>query len=151
MFPPLCVRCLSDRPGLMPFAGSRFSWGQVFFFWLWLLRKRVRCEVPVCDRCRPAVRRRKALELLLLVGVTAGVVVAIYPWLKDLDLGRQWSKLIVLAAVLVGMLPYILWSVLCPPAFDLTVKEDVVDYEFASEDYARRFVEANADEVVDVG
>ena len=151
VFPPFCARCLSDRPGLMTFYGSRFSWGQLFFFWLWLLRKRVRCEVPICDRCRPAVRWRKRLELLLMVGLTSAVVVSIYPWLRQLDLGRQWNKLIVLVAVVVGLLPYILWSIFRPPAFDLTVKDDVVDYEFGNEGYADRFVAANADQVVEVG
>ena len=151
VFPPRCVGCLSDRPELVTFHGSRFTWGRVFFFWLWLLRKRVRCEVPICSDCRPAVRRRKFVELLLLVGVASGVVVTIYPWLQTLDLGRQGSKLIALAAVLVGWLPYIVWSIFRPPLFDLTVGEDLVDYEFANADYAERFVEANEDQVVDVG
>jgi len=148
VFPPMCARCLSDRPGLVTFYGSRFSWGQVWFVWLWLLRKRVRCEVPICDDCRPAVKRRRGLELLLLVGVTASVVVTIHPWLDQLDLGRQWNKLIVLASVVVGLLPYLIWSVFRPPVFDLTVKEDLVEYEFANEAYAQRFFDANEDQVV---
>ena len=151
VFPPLCVGCLSDRPGLVAFHGSRFTWGRVFFAWLWLLRKRVRCEVPICDGCRPAVSRRKWVELLLLVGVASGVGVMIFPWVQSLDLGRQWSRLIVLAAVLLGWLPYIVWSVFRPPLFDLTVRAELVEYEFASEEYARRFVEANEAQVVDVG
>ncbi|MEC7724394.1 MAG: hypothetical protein VYD05_02690 [Planctomycetota bacterium] len=151
VFPPLCVGCLSDRPGLVAYHGSRFTWGRVFFAWLWLLRKRVRCEVPICDGCRHAVHRRKWVELLLLVGVASGVVAMIFPWVQSLDLGRQWSRLIVLAAVLLGWLPYIVWSVFRPPLFDLTVRAELVEYEFASEEYARRFVEANEAQVVDVG
>ena len=85
------------------------------------------------------------------MGVASGVIVTIYPWLQTLDLGRQGSKLIALAAVLVGWLPYIVWSIFRPPLFDLTVGEDLVDYEFANADYAERFVEANEDQVVDVG
>ena len=51
----------------------------------------------------------------------------------------------------VGWLPYIVWSVFRPPLFDLTVRAELVEYEFASEEYARRFVEANEAQVVDVG
>jgi len=146
VFPPVCVRCLAGDPGVVKYSASRFSWAEVFFIWLWLFRKRVRHEVPVCDACRPAVRWRKALELTVLLGATAVAVVFLYPWLKQFDLGRQWNKLIVLAVVVVALLPYFLWSVARPPAFDMTVGDDEVEFEFANEDYAHLFFEANYDD-----
>lgn len=146
-FPSQCVRCLADDPDRMKFSGSRFSWAEVFFFWLWLFRKRVRVEVPVCDACRPAVRWRKWLELAVLLGATIPAVVLLYPWLKQFDLGRQWNKLIVLAVVVVALMPYFLWSVLRPPAFDITVRDEVVEYEFANADYAALFWEQNQEMV----
>ena len=48
------------------------------------------------------------------------------------------------------MFPYFVWSVLRPPLFDMTVKKDVVDYEFADRGYAALFWQANQDDVVSV-
>lgn len=149
-FPSRCVRCLGDVDRTMEYRGSRFSWSEVLFVWVWVFRDRVVCEVPVCDACRPALRGRKRLELAVLVGVAAPVAGLLYPWLRQYELGRQWDKLITVAVGCAAVSPYFVWSVLRPPAFDMSVRRDVVQYEFASEGYATLFVADNAAHVVEV-
>ncbi len=149
-FPPVCVGCREEAPRTMRFRGSRFSWAELLFVWLWLFRKREQRDVPVCEACRPVVRRRRWLEAGLLVAATWLAMHFLYPWLKEQDLGRQWNKLILLAVVFAAMFPYFVWSVLRPPLFDMKVKKDVVDYEFADRGYAALFWHANQGDVVSV-
>ena len=142
-FPQHCVGCLGEASGHMQFRGSRSSLAGLAFFWTRILSRRVRCEVPTCDRCRAGMRRRRWLELSVLLGVAAPVVAVGLPLLKQYDLGRQWDKLIIVAVGCVAVAPYFVWSVLRPPAFDMTVRRDVVEYEFANEHYAALFELAN--------
>jgi hypothetical protein len=141
VFPEHCCRCFADEPEhTLRFSASRFSWSQLFFFWVWLFRKSVKHDVPVCDGCRGKVRRRKWLEWLLYIVVVGAAVVLMQPWLKSMELSRQWQKIALIGGVFVCALPVILWSVLRPPAFDMTVGEDHIEYEFANLRYAMLFV-----------
>jgi hypothetical protein len=149
-FPSVCVGCCAQTSRFMRFRGSRFAWAELLFVWSWLFRKREKRDVPVCSSCRPVVRRRRWLEAGLLVAATWPAVSLLYPWLKEHDLGRQWNKLILLAVVFAAMFPYYVWSVLRPPLFDMTVRKDMVEYEFATRRYAEQFLLANADAVVQV-
>ena len=144
VFPAACCCCLTKYPEhQVLFSRRRFRWVEAFFFWLWLFRKPFRCEVPVCERCRPRVRRQKRLEMVALIVITGVAFVVIVPWFRSMGLGRQWQKLAMLAAIVVIGFPYFWWSLMRPPAFDLTVGDGWVEYEFANVDYAERFFDAN--------
>ena len=142
-FPPRCVRCLEQPDGAVKFAGRAFSWWDLLWAWMFLFQKPVKVEVPVCRACRARVRWRRWLDRLVYLVVTVVVIWLVYPYLRQLDLGRQWSKLAALAAVLVALLPWLVIAVLFPPAFDLTVHKEDVDYEFANARYAADFYLAN--------
>tara|TARA_R110002073_G_scaffold89097_2_gene211339 strand:+ start:366 stop:944 length:579 start_codon:yes stop_codon:yes gene_type:complete len=145
VFPPQCCRCLAEDPEhRVRFSASRFSWAQVFFVWVWLFRKSIKHEVPACGACRGPMRRRKWLELLAFVGVGVLAMSIVIPWVQSMGLNRQWRKLVGIGVAIVIAIPYIIWCVIRPPAFDMTVKEDYVEYEFANGIYARRFAECNS-------
>jgi len=144
VFPAVCCRCLSDDPDeTLKFSARRFSWWQVFFIWIWWLRKPVRLEVPCCSGCRPIMRRRRWLELVVYIGLAALSFAVVMPWLKSIGASRQWQKIGVFLGVMVLGVPFFFWAVTHPPAFDMTVREDEVEYEFANTDYARLFADAN--------
>lgn len=144
VFPPQCCRCLAEEPEhMVRFSASRFSWAQLFFFWVWLFRKRVRHHVPICAKCRTPVRWRKFVEVVVLITVVWLAVAIVVPWIKSFGLNRQWQKLATYGGAFVFAIPYILWWVFRPPAFDMTVGDDYVEYEFANGRYARRFAESN--------
>lgn len=143
-FPPLCCRCLSPNPEeRVRCSASRFSWWELLFVWLWWFRKPVRCHVPVCARCRPKLRRRKLLDVVALVAIVAISLLVVYPFAKSMDLSRQWQKLAALGGAFVIGFPYFLWAVLRPPSFDMTVRQEHVEYEFGNPDYAGEFFVAN--------
>lgn len=144
VFPPVCCRCLSENADhTVKFSGRRFSWWQVFFIWLWWLRKPVRLEVPCCAACRPSMRRRRWLELVVYVGLATLSFAILMPWLKSIGANRQWQKIGVFLGVMVLGIPFFIWTVVRPPAFDLTVGDDIVEYEFGNTTYARMFADAN--------
>ncbi|MFT4514526.1 MAG: hypothetical protein ACI91B_003237 [Planctomycetota bacterium] len=144
VFPPLCCRCLaSDPEHKVRVSASRFSWAQLFFVWIWLFRKSVKHEVPLCDACRGPVRWRKSLEILVLVAVAVLALTFVVPWIKSMGLSRQWQKIATYGGAFVFAIPYILWCVFRPPAFHMTVGDEHVEYEFADEDYAMQFAACN--------
>jgi len=146
VFPQHCCRCMAPSPDArMRFSASRFSWWQVLFVWLWWLRKPVRHEVPVCSDCRPRMRRRKVLEVLAIIAIAVVAILLVMPRMKDAGVGRQWQKLGAIAAFFVIGLPFFVMQAVWPPAFDMTVGEDEVEYEFGNHDFAAAFLVENAE------
>jgi hypothetical protein len=144
VFPARCCRCLAGDPEhKVRVSASRFSWAQLFFVWTWLFRKPVKHEVPVCYACCGPVRRRKVVEMFVLVAVVVLAFMVVIPWMKAMGLNGQWQKIATYGGAFVFMIPYILWCVFMPPAFDMTVGDGYVEYEFADERYARMFVSDN--------
>jgi fatty acid desaturase len=151
VFPDACCACGAAKPGdTVEWKGRRVRLAELLFPWLWFFGKRAVVKVPVCAACRPRVlATRRWLAVLLVVAI--GLAMAfVFPLAKSFGFGRKTTKVIVLAMVVVVLLPYFLWSVLHPPAFDITVGKDHVDYEFASREYALRFRDANAASVLRV-
>ena len=100
--------------------------------------------VPVCAGCRPqavAGRRWRAVVMLAWLAVVAAFVL---PWVKAFGFSRGVTRFLGGIALLVGAAPVLVWWVVRPPAFDLTVGKNSIDYEFASVDYGRRFRARNA-------
>lgn len=144
IFPSCCCRCLApDAEQTVRFSASRFSWWQVFFVWIWWFRKAVRHEVPCCAECCPSIRRRKWLELIVYASLLVVSLAVVMPWLKSMGASRQWQKIGVFGGAMVFGVPFFVWTVVRPPAFDMTVGDEHVEYEFANADYARMFADGN--------
>ena len=55
------------------------------------------------------------------------------------------SQWVAVGLILFTLLPFFLFSIFKPPAFDITAYPDSVDYEFRCADYAKSFAELNED------
>lgn len=144
VFPDACCVCCREKPGdVVAYKGRRFRWAELLLPWLWFFGKRVRLDVPVCSGCRPQVLSGRFWRtVVLLVALGVGIWFT-FPWVKSFGFGRSATKWLSIGLLFVEMVPVLLWWVLRPPPFDLTVEAEHVDYEFASADYAERFADAN--------
>lgn len=139
-FPALCCCCLVPGPERrIGCSGKQQSLWDWLAPWGWLSRERVRFEVPICAKCRPRVVRSRRLRLVAL----AAILVVAAPWVVVWTGGFGWekqSRRIVGAAILAAAsLPVVSWQVARPLGVTLSVRKDVVWYEFASEEYALAF------------
>lgn len=107
---------------LIPFLGA-FGWS--------------RLEVPIFRKCKPRFRLQRWGRQLVGLSLTILAVWIIMPHFKG------WShltrKLVVGALCLLAISPYVIAEVYWPRFFETTAREDSVDYEFASSDYAAEF------------
>ena len=145
VFPDFCCVCDAPRPGSsFDVKGRRIHWTELWMPWMWFFGKRVTVTVPVCAGCRPqAVAGRRWRTVVLLAWLLLVAAIAL-PWLDTLGLARGVKRFVGGIVLLVGAAPVIVWWVVRPPAFDLTVGKNSIDYEFASVDYGRRFRARNA-------
>ncbi len=145
VFPDFCCVCDAPRPGSsLDVKGRRIHWTELWMPWMWFFGKRVTVTVPVCAGCRPqAVAGRRWRTVVLLAWLLLVAAIAL-PWLDTLGLARGVKRFVGGLVLLVGAAPVIVWWVVRPPAFDLTVGKNSIDYEFASVDYGRRFRARNA-------
>ncbi len=150
VFPDACCGCGRAQPGdSVTVKGRRIRWAELFLPWLWFVGKRVRVTVPTCAACRPRVlASRHWNTALLLVNLVIAVPFAM-PLAKSCGFARGTTKVLGLAFVFVGLLPYVLWSIFRPPLFDITVWKDHIDYEFGYRPYAVDFLHANEEATSD--
>jgi hypothetical protein len=144
VFPDLCVMCLEPGPAGRYQVSVR-SWKLVdlWVHWAWLARKPVRCEVPACHPCRKAAMRGKWFRFGVLATAVLFCMAVIDPWLKTFGLSKGWRRLVLPIELLLLVVPGVVWMLLRPPPFDITVGSDHVTYEFANPDYAVEFALAN--------
>ncbi len=143
-FPDLCCGCLRERPGdRYAVKARRFSWWELVFAWLWLTRRPVHCEVPMCTDCLSRASRLRWLRrFVLLLCLAAGVALLIWV-VPSRGTARGTRRLIGLGMAALCVLPWGIWHMVRPPLFDVTVGKDHVDYEFANARYADAFRRAN--------
>jgi fatty acid desaturase len=144
VFPDACCACGRDQPGdSVTIKGRRINWAELFLPWLWFFGKRVRVTVPVCAACRPRLlASRRWNNLILVVNLVAACAVAM-PLAKSFGFARGTTRMLSLAFVFVGALPWLLWTLFHPVLFDITVHKETIDYEFAHRGYAIEFFAAN--------
>lgn len=143
LFPDACCVCLRERPGdRYAVTGRRWTLAELMFPWLWLARRPVRCEVPVCTPCLRTISRRRWRQRGLYVLCGAGAI-GLLMLFAPRDGPRSSRRLLQIAIGFGAFLPAIVWGMVRPPAFDLTVGAGHVDYEFASAAYAELFRAAN--------
>lgn len=137
VFPARCVACgLPDPADTMRVTDTSGGW----LFGLFAIRHTV--DVPVCGPCRPGlVFQRRWRSLLLWAAIVVGAVVgfAVLPLL-----GLPANRWTVLGVVVLFIIPFAVWIVVAPPAFDITVHQHTVEYEFRDPEYAAEFDKLNA-------
>ncbi len=145
VFPDRCCVCGKPRPGdTIPVSrrSSLIGW-DLLMPWLILMRRPVRRAAPACAPCRvEAIRYRRVQGVVFVVAVTVAVVF-VMPWVKSFGWSRGQTRLASLLLVTLAVAPVIVWHMLRPRAFDISVKRDTVEYEFADADYAADFRAAN--------
>ena len=144
VFPDACCACGRAKPGdTVAVKGRRINWAELFLPWLWFFGKRVRVTVPVCAACRPRLLASRRWNTLILV--VNGLVAFSFamPLAKSCGFGRGTTRMLTLAFGMVGLLPWLLWTIFHPVPFDITVHKDTIDYEFAHRGYAIEFFAAN--------
>ncbi|MFN9758349.1 MAG: hypothetical protein ACK58X_18245 [Planctomycetota bacterium] len=144
VFPDACCVCDAARPGSSFEAKGRRTSGFEFLLpWLWFVGPRVRVTVPACAGCRPQALASRRWRTVILVAWLAAALYFVMPWIKSFDLPRALARPLGVLAVLASKAPLVAWWTFRPPAFDLTVHKDTVEYEFASRAYALRFLACN--------
>ncbi|MBL8753429.1 MAG: hypothetical protein JNK15_09025 [Planctomycetes bacterium] len=144
VFPDACCACGAAAPGnTVAIKGRRVRWSELFWPWLWFFGKRIVVAVPVCAACQPRLRSSRRWQTVILLASVAVAIPILFPLAKSFGFGWRTTKAIGAVLTLVAVLPVVLWQMLHPPVFDITVGKDHVDYEFASSDYALRFRAAN--------
>ncbi len=66
----------------------------------------------------------------------------IYPALKGAALGLS-----ALGVTIVCLIAIVIWEKTHPPAFNIAVRANVVDFEFLDHDYAREFAKLNGAQI----
>lgn len=144
VFPDACCGCGRAQPGdSVTVKGRRIRWAELFLPWLWFVSKRVHVTVPTCAGCRPRVLASRRWNTLIMIVNLAIAVPFALPLAKSCGFGRGTTKILGLAFAFVGLAPYVVWSILRPPVFDITVFKDRIDYEFGYRPYAVDFYNAN--------
>ena len=112
-------------------------------FWPFVRGRKAVAHVPACGACsrdlQHRLRRRKRLESLLVWFTALTVSVAICVWLGTGFLQGALK----LAVAIVLLLPWGLWVLRHPLAFQLAADRDGITYVFRDPLYARNFAAAN--------
>lgn len=144
LFPDACCVCDAARPGSsLDVKWRSVHWTELWMPWMWFVGKRVTVTVPVCAGCRPDALASRRWRTLILVAWIGTAIFLVQPWSKSLGLPRGVSKLLAVLTVLASTAPLVAWWTFRPPAIDLTVRKNMVEYEFASRPYALRFLACN--------
>src|SRR5262245_37717318 len=141
VFPDRCVVCRKPQPGGRTRVRRTAAswWGAVIpILHLVSLFDGHVAHVPACSGCglklhAQAWWRFLAMIAIAIVFVWLGAEV-VGPWVP-----RPLLKWVMIAATLLALLPWFVWQVLFPLAFDMTVETEEVTYEFANPQYAVDF------------
>lgn len=141
IFPDKCVVCHAESPGnTVKVSNSSFSWWTLLIWWY---GHRHSVRVPACRVCAFQLQVRRWGAYFVAIALTLVVVFFVSPWLTPIVVKplRRWVLMI---AVLICLLPFFIWEILFPPAFEITANKDSVDFEFRDENYADQFLELNS-------
>lgn len=94
-------------------------------------------EVPACGPCGRRLRAMRVAKLAVTCVLTfAAVAVAMWVLASYRGPLKKWLAMLI---TLTCLLPYVLWEVVFPPAFDVTCFSETVDFEFRDPAYAAEF------------
>ena len=144
-FPDNCVVCGTARPGhTTRFTCAESQWWHFFvpIWWLWFWGSRHRVRVPACHGCALRLQIWRFCRGVLLLGAAVAALL-LYGKYVGYPTNRLLRKIVFLGVGIAGCLPFFAAAVVFPPAFDMTVSEKGVLYEFGSEKYAEGFAMLN--------
>jgi hypothetical protein len=142
-FPAACVECSAPPTTTLRIASESTGWWAFFpGMYLYALLTGRTIQVPACDACIRQLRRERRLRKLVgWVFIIAGIAVGMWLFHDWTGLARRFA---IITVTVVIALPYIAWEVFFPPAVDITVTDNNVEYTFRRQDYADRFATENA-------
>jgi hypothetical protein len=152
VFPDACVVCSAEHPNHTVKIGTdAIGWWTIATLWF---GPRFSVRVPACKSCAVRLQLRR-WSAFLLTGVLAYLVLVHLGPLITPHVPAGLRKWALVAAVIICLLPLLLWEALFPPSMELTAYTDEVDYEFRDAGYALQFMmlnnndwyQANADQL----
>lgn len=134
VFPPRCVFCEAKNPDAqiqLSFLGSN-TWGNTI--------NKVK-GIPVCKGCAGGLRRRHRFQMTAtyVSWIAGGLLAALAVHLLDVSLFVMMPAIVGLVAV-----PVII-TLIFPPSFDTTFRNDAANFEFKSKTVADEFMELNSE------
>ena len=141
IFPNECVVCCSETFDTAKITQNSQNPISVFFMpILWLFRWS-RVEFPLCRNCLFRFYFQRWGRWILCCALIAIAFPIIAPYY------REWSplfrKIAIGVSCFVAMIPYVLFEVFVPRAFNTTSYPKTTTYEFASQDLALQFYALN--------
>ncbi|MBI5549487.1 MAG: hypothetical protein HY901_36840 [Deltaproteobacteria bacterium] len=141
VFPDRCVVCGREHPGNAVRVSSKATgWYTIVF---WMAGSKFTVDVPACQVCGRAFLRQRRLRMVATWAATlVGVLLALRVLRHYEGSGKSW---LAMGLALLAISPWFLWQMFSAPAFDLTVGDKKVDYEFRDQVYASEFAELNGE------
>jgi len=138
IFPASCVVCQSDEPVTkVKILAQGINGCLVYLMPLLIFLGWRSIGVPVCSSCKPKFHLQRWGRDALMAVLVILIFMVVGPRFSDLS--GIIKKVTVAAVVLFAMIPYVIFEIFVPRCFDVTVHNNSIDYEFASEQYAREF------------
>lgn len=101
--------------------------------------------VPACTGCDSIVQREwtrnRWIERFFNVPVAIAIGIIV------IALNISHAKWVAVAIFLLTVLPFVIWRILHPLPFDLTIRRSGVAFEFQNEQFAREFADLNGAKV----
>ena len=142
-FPDRCIECGELAPGTtLSYSSSTSAWKPLKEP-LW---KNWKVDVPVCEGCKPALRRGKwwgRLVFGIAIAVALGImflVITVWPTVVD----RWTGYLVIIGAIAV---PLLVGQAIYTPSIDFSGFADRLSFDFRSKDYAKDFAALNESRV----
>ena len=140
VFPNRCIRCDKTDPAkdLSLWTHTIGWWTWITLFWGWP----VRVMVPACNSCRWRTRLYFWADGVLYWVVAIVLVFYMMPFLEPV-MPRILLKYSIVLALVVSMIPYMVWQHYFPPPIDIHASSKEITYAFKDFDYAMEFMELN--------
>ena len=146
VFPDRCVVCGAEGPGGTFAVGTTTaSRGTALFGLPWTAKTRI--AAPACRDCGRLIWLQRLVAAGLTAALAAVAIMYVWPAVEP-HVPRAARRLARWGVVLLSVVPTLAWQMFHPPPFDVTAGDREVDYEFASEAYAREFARLNDAEAV---
>ncbi len=145
-WPDRCVCCGREEPSdRVRLRAMTSGWANVLL--LGGFGRRYTAHAPACWDCARRVRLVRWVRTIVTWCLTlVGVFLAMKIMGGYRGPFRKWFALLV---AFVCLTPWFFWQVFFPPAIDITVAAESVDFEFKDEDYAFEFAQLNAESMCD--
>jgi len=129
-FPDTCIGCGGMAPGAsIELRRKDLEGGHVIV------------QIPACPVCATRLRRKHRVETAL-TWIIAGIGIVVAQWLLRSYEG-PFKKWLAVGIAVIGFVPMVIWRLLFPLEFNMTVLGNTVTYAFRDPAYAQEFVMRN--------